>query len=109
MRYNAPVIRKTSSLQAYYQEVEKYGINESTLVVEKEISLTEEEFKRFSANLLNDHDFIANSLNHMWYDDSAKEWHCIAVDSADSNIIILIESEGYDYARYVAAVKKAVI
>jgi hypothetical protein len=32
-------------------------------------------------------------------------WHCILVKSKTSDIGLLIESEGYDYARYTGVVK----
>jgi len=33
-------------------------------------------------------------------------WHCIKVTARGSKVSVLVNSEGYDYARYTAVIKK---
>jgi len=42
----------------------------------------------------------------MWYDEEKKEWHVIMVTCKSAANAILVDSEGHDYAKYVAIVKK---
>ena len=42
----------------------------------------------------------------MWFDQNTQKWHCLEVTSDDSKETILVESEGYSYARYVSVIKK---
>jgi len=72
--------------------------------VEKIIELTPEQFLHFSSNLLSDSPFIAQNKDCMWHDKGDQCWHCLLVRSAGVSEGILVESEGYDYARYCAVV-----
>jgi hypothetical protein len=74
-------------------------------VIEKEIVLSKEEFEEFSKNLLSDFDFIGEHSKLM-YVDTDKIWHCILVTGAGSDVSILIQNEGYLYARYCSIYTK---
>jgi hypothetical protein len=71
----------------------------SQFVIEKVMELDKDEFDKFSVDLLSDYDFIKENIDLM-YVDSDGVWHCILVKLKDGCESILIESEGYDYARY---------
>lgn len=73
----------------------------SQFAIEEVVELEPEEFKAFSENLLDDHDFIAKRVDKMFMD-ADKVWHCILVKARGADGGILVESEGYDYARYAA-------
>ena len=70
-------------------------------VIEETVTLSLEAFKHFSDNLLDDFDFISER-KHMMCVDKAAVWHSILVQSEEPGIGILVECEGYDYARYAA-------
>jgi len=106
MHYTAPITRKTFNIKTFYNDVKKYKIQSSKIIVEKEIRLSSDEFIDFSNNLLKDRDYIKNNLEHMWFDQNTQKWHCLEVTSDDSKETILVESEGYSYARYVSVIKK---
>jgi len=94
----AHFVRKANTiddLKGYEKE------SDSQYAIEEEVELEPEEFKVFSENLLADHDFIAKRVDKMFMD-ADKVWHCILVKARGTDEGILVESEGYDYARYSA-------
>lgn len=70
--------------------------------VEKIIELTPEGFEHFTESLISDYPFIADNKEHMWYGDDG--YHCLLITTAERKEGLLVESEGYDYARYCADV-----
>ena len=74
-------------------------------VVDKEITLTDKEVTAFESDLLAYSEIIKKHKDLMRVDEN-EVWHCIAVTSKKANYRILVESEGYDYARYTAIVQK---
>lgn len=60
-----------------------------------------DEFEEFSKNLLEDRTFIADRKEEM-YVDCLGQVHGLLALNKDSGDGILIDSQGYDYARYVA-------
>ncbi len=70
-------------------------------IVEKIIELEPYEYEDFSNNLLSDYKFIEETMNFQCVD-TQKRWHCILVKARDVTDGILVESEGYHYARYAA-------
>lgn len=75
-------------------------------VVEKVIHLSGEQLDDFSKNLLRDYDFIAENIGLMRQDENDVK-HCLLVIGDDREYGILVESEGYNYARYAAFVPNA--
>jgi hypothetical protein len=63
--------------------------------------MNEKEFEEFSNNLLDDRTFITDRKEEM-YIDSAGQIHGLLALNKDSGDGILIDSQGYDYPRYVA-------
>ena len=63
--------------------------------------MDEKEFEEFSNNLLDDRTFIADRKEEM-YIDSTGQIHGLLALNKDSGDGILIDSQGYDYPRYVA-------
>lgn len=70
--------------------------------VEKVIELTQEQFHYFYNNLDEDQDFIKDNIDLMYEED--KTAHCLLVLGENIPHGVLVESEGYDYARYCAFV-----
>lgn len=75
------------------------------VVIEKNITLTPSEFAYFCDNFLEDMDFIKANRDLMREDENGV-WYCIKLTARESKISVLVESEGYDYARYTAVISK---
>ena len=63
--------------------------------------MNDKEFEIFSKNLLSEQSFIADRKEEM-YIDSTGQIHGLLALNKDSGDGILIDSQGYDYPRYVA-------
>lgn len=61
----------------------------------------ENEYGKFSTNLLKNRDFISNNKDVM-YKDSVEQFHVILVFDKDNGDGIIVDSQGADYPRYVA-------
>ena len=77
----------------------------SPSTVEKIIRLTDAEYDFFSKHLLNYFPFIAENKHLMYCEGDVR--HCILVVGESSQDGILVESEGYNYARYAAFIPDA--
>jgi hypothetical protein len=70
-------------------------------VIEEIVEISQGEYDHFAANLLDDYPFIQENIEAMYMDQDGV-YHCIYVKAEGSSEGILVESEGYDYARYAA-------
>lgn len=100
-------LRKAADLEAVkaaYQD--NKGTDKGvSFVIEKILELPEAEYRAFAENLLADRYFIRENENLMCVDVN-KVWHCILVKAEGAKEGILVEAEGYDYARYAAYYKE---
>ena len=69
-------------------------------VIRDIVCLSDSEFKYFSNHLLCDHEFLDIYKDKMGHDETS--CHCILVLGESSDDGILVNSEGYSYARYAA-------
>ena len=53
---------------------------------------------------MQDQVFLFENSDHMWFDPSESCWHCLLIKGEHSREGILVEAEGYSYARYAAHV-----
>ena len=83
-------------------------IPQDEFVIQKEVLIEPELFETFIKNPLDDYDFIKENIELM-YCDNEGAFHCILVTSEQHDFGILIESEGYHYARYTAYLPKTSI
>jgi len=83
---------------------DKVAKQRSRFVVETTIELEKTEFDIFGNDLFADQDFIKENVELMYVDRNGIR-HCILVKERGQNGGILVESEGYDYARYAAYLK----
>ncbi len=72
-------------------------------VVERTIFLPKEKFIHFRRHLLEDNDAIVAYKNEKYVDDN-KVWHVWMFCSMIADIMILVDSEGFNYARYCSIV-----
>jgi hypothetical protein len=70
-------------------------------VIERTVELGPQAYVDFSHDLLADYPFLAELVERM-YVDTEKVWHCILVKPEGGTSGILVEVEGYEYARYAA-------
>lgn len=84
----------------FNNKIKKFSLRETE--VEKVIELTKDEFNKFANNLNADQDFIKDNIDLMYERDDVR--HCLLVLGENVEHGILVESEGYDYARYCAFV-----
>lgn len=99
----ASFTRKSYCLEEHRKTVEEYKIKEDGYVVEKTIELEKQEFDSFIIDYYASRKWIKENLKHMWNEGGV--WHCLLVTTKNNQVGILIESEGYDYARYTAEIK----
>ena len=83
-------------------------IPQDEFVIEKEVVIESDLFERFINDPLNDYDFIKENLEIMYCDNNGV-FHCIFITTEQHDFGILVESEGYHYARYTAYLPKTVI
>ena len=83
-------------------------IPQDEFVIEKEVVIESDLFERFINDPLNDYDFIKENLEIMYCDNDGV-FHCIFITTEQHDFGILVESEGYHYARYTAYLPKTLI
>jgi len=99
----AVFIRKACDLGDLRRMAEKYDKKAEPYVIEKTVKLSKNEFDSLKCDFFMERTWITENLDKMWKDES---WHCILATSKGEKIGILIESEGYDYARYSAVIEE---
>ena len=73
--------------------------------VEKVVVLSDAEYASFrKEGFVQDQIFLFENCNYMWFDPTESCWHCLLVKGEPSREGILVEAEGYSYARYAAHV-----
>src|SRR5690554_451552 len=80
-------------------------VPQDIFVIEKVVEISIEKFNNFLEDMLADKDFIDVNKDLM-YVDKDNVWHVILVTSKEADFGILIQSEGYPYARYSAYIHK---
>ena len=75
-------------------------------VIEKIIRLSGAEYDHFASNMLKNFDFIKDNSYHMYRGEDGRR-HCLLVMGDGRRDGILVESQGYDYARYTSLLPNA--
>ena len=73
----------------------------SEFVIEKTVRISDESFERMLRRPMDGRPFIAENIDLMYQDDD-DVFHCILVTGENRTDGILVESEGYGYARYAS-------
>ena len=81
-------------------------IPQDEFVIEKVIEIELKQFNEFLDDMLGDYDFIEANKDLM-YVDSNHIWHAVLVTAKEVDFGILVQSEGYAYARYSAYLSKS--
>lgn len=93
MKTNAKMNRKDTDIRS------------DPCIIEDIVELDGTAYAQFRSNLLQDYDFIGDRKDLMHENDSG--WHCLLVLGKGQNDGVLVESEGYSYARYSAHLPEA--
>ena len=80
-------------------------IKTAPFTVVREIILPESKYRRFQADLLADAPFLAARTNLTGYNENTGRIRCLLVTARRRQDGILVDSEGYAYARYAAYVR----
>ena len=72
--------------------------------VVKVIELTQEQYQHFCTHMMEDMPFI-KANNTLTDRDATGIYHCLLVTTRNNQGGILVDSQGYDYARYAADVR----
>ncbi|MFY0387323.1 DUF6329 domain-containing protein [Hominicoprocola fusiformis] len=77
--------------------------------ITKVIELPKEQYRRYRNELWRDVSFISRNGSNMRFDEKSETFLCLFVTGQDANTGLLVESEGFGYARYAAFIsdKKA--
>ena len=73
-------------------------------IVERIAEVTTEQFNHMGEELYGYYRFLYDNRDVMWYDADQRQMHCILITTVDRKDGILLEAEGYAYARYAAYV-----
>lgn len=86
------------SLQAVFErKTNEFSVRDC--VIDKIVELTEEKYQNFQRYMLRDTGFIMEN-RHLMYEDENKVQHCLLVLGQNGAEGVLIQCEGYDYAKY---------
>ena len=80
-------------------------IPQDEFVIEKVVEIPIKQFNKFLDDMLGDYKFIEEHKDLMYIDDN-NVWHSILVTAKEVDFGILVQSEGYSYARYSAYIRK---
>ncbi len=72
-------------------------------IIERVIYLSRRDFIPFKEHLLEDNTYIINHKNDMFVDEN-NVWHVLMFCCIQADIMILVNSEGFNYARYSAII-----
>ena len=76
---------------------------QTSFQVEQVVVLCDEQFRQFQeTGLKDDQIFLFYYSDKMWFDPGSLCWHCVLVKSETGKEGILVDAEGYSYARYAA-------
>ncbi|NCB63538.1 MAG: hypothetical protein EOM52_07980 [Clostridia bacterium] len=79
-------------------------VRPSPIEVAKVVELSDMEYQYFTTHLLVDAPFIAANRDLMAFDGQTGVTHCLLVTAKSVQDGVLVDSQGYDYARYAAHV-----
>lgn len=89
---------------AVFERKEPY-LKSQKCVVEKVVELSKKQYEEFDKDKLGDYRFIEENTEYMYEDEQGK--HCILILGEGMEDGILIEAEGYSYAKYAAVLPNA--
>ena len=80
-------------------------IPQDEFVIGRVVKIPIKQFNKFLNDMLGDYKFIEEHKDLMYIDNN-NVWHSILVTAKEVDFGILVQSEGYSYARYSAFIRK---
>ena len=102
----APIVRKACSTEDWQSQVKQWNIEPSEIVIEKEVTVSREEFGYLCKDFFDNRTYITENIDKMFYDSETGTWHCIAIMSEISDTVLLCSSSGYSYMRYSSIISR---
>lgn len=81
------------------------SLGETPCEIRKVVTLTDGAYRYFKNHLTEDYPFLQENRNQMGYDNGIRQ--CLLVMGESSEDGILVDSSGYEYARYAAHIPAA--
>lgn len=107
----AHIIEKQTTARFFRKPTHVTDLQDDTAIIQpapfqivREVILPEAQYRRFRANLLANTPFITTRTDLTGYDENTG-FRCLLVTSRKRRDGILVDSEGYGYARYAAYVR----
>jgi len=97
----AQFLSKFPNIRLLRNYLDKHNISEQEYVIEKAIMLNRNDLIYMREHLLEDNPHIIQNKESMFVDEQGV-WHVVMFFNLQCDIMLLINSEGFDYARYVA-------
>ena len=96
------MVHKARSIEQYLHEAgEKVEVK-----IEKRITLDRAEFVKFSDDFMGDYEFLKANAD-ICGETEKGERRCIRIDSEDVSYSIVVDLDGYTWARYAGIIKRA--
>ena len=96
------MVHKARSIEHYlHEDGEKVEVK-----IEKRITLDRAEFVKFSEDLMGDYEFLKANAD-ICGETEKGERRCIRIDSEDVSYSIVVDLDGYTWARYAGIIKRA--
>ena len=99
----AQFVSKFPNVRLIRNYLDRHKVKEQEYIIEHSILLGREDFIYLREHLLEDDKNIAQYKNEMYVDKNGV-WHVIMFCSITCDIMLLVNSEGFNYARYCAVI-----
>ncbi len=96
--------KATNKAELLKNEARKFGAERSFKVVGEKV-LSHEEYEHLSQNLLEDNELIKEITNECGTEEDGTARCFLFKDETRNDEALLVNSEGYDYARYTALIR----
>ncbi len=95
-------IRKAVDLGDLQYQIEHMNVTPQAYTIEKTIELDLQEWEFLCQDFFGYKQYIEDNQKYMYYDENG--YHCLLVTCKGKSYGILIDSEGYKYARYTSVI-----
>lgn len=92
-------VKKVVNMIEYRKRIENKDYSKRKIFINKEIKLSKEDFKTFSENFLIDYSFLKDSCKFI---ESENLFSGSIITDGKNKIVV--ETQGYDYPRYVSII-----
>lgn len=99
----AQFVSKFPNVRLLRNYLDKHKVKEHEYIIERSIMLNKDDFIYLREHLLENNKNIAQYKSDMYVDENGV-WHVLMFCSICCDIMLLVNSEGFNYARYVALV-----